>query len=54
MGYAQNRNLELPAKLKGVPERIINHEGYTLSFNKDTKCPNWVAWELTADERQWV
>lgn len=52
VGYAQTRNLELPAKLKGVPERIINHEGYTLSFNKDTKCPNWVAWELTAEETQ--
>ena len=44
------RHLELPAALKGVPERIVSHTGYTLSFNSEYNNPNWVAWELTAEE----
>ena len=31
-------------------DRIISHCGFTLSFNKATLCPDWVAWELTAGE----
>lgn len=44
------RLMELPAKLKGIPEQIITHTGYTLSYNKEHHNPNWVAWELTATE----
>ena len=44
------RKLEMPAGLHGVPERIIEHTGFTLSFNREQNNPNWVAWELTADE----
>lgn len=44
------RRLEMPARLRGVPERIIEHTGYTLSYNREHHAPNWVAWELTADE----
>ncbi|MCM1337606.1 MAG: DNA/RNA non-specific endonuclease [Candidatus Amulumruptor caecigallinarius] len=33
-----------------IPSQIKEYEGYTLSFNKDTHLPNWVAWELTAEE----
>lgn len=29
---------------------VIYHTGYTVSFNSDTKIPNWVAYELTAEE----
>ncbi len=47
-----DRLIELPAPLKGMPEQIIKHEGYTLSFNKDHCNPNWVAWELTAQETE--
>lgn len=49
-GAQTTRKLELPEKLNGVPERIIEHEGYTVSFNRETNNPNWVAWELTAEE----
>lgn len=45
-----NRKLELPARLKHTPERIVEHTGFTLSFNREHNNPNWVAWELTADE----
>lgn len=39
---------EMPAPLKGIPERIIKHVGYTVSFNREHNNPNYVAWVLTA------
>lgn len=47
---SQRRLMELPGRLRGIPERIIRHTGYTLSFNREHNAPNWVAWELTAEE----
>ncbi len=44
------RKIELPGRLKHTPERILEHTGFTLSFNREHNNPNWVAWELTADE----
>ena len=38
-----------PAPLPGVSEQIIKKKAYIVSYNKDTKIPNWVAWHLTAD-----
>lgn len=49
---SNKRLIELPGKLKGTPERIISHIGYTLSFNRVHNQPNWVAWELTKRETQ--
>lgn len=40
--------IEIPAKLSGKAEQILVREGYTASYNKDLKIPNWVAWHLTA------
>lgn len=34
----------------GMPSQTKEYEGFTLSFNRRTHLPNWVAWELTADE----
>ena len=31
-------------------EQVIEHEGYTVCYNHDWLVPNWVAYELTADE----
>ena len=39
----------LPAPIKGHSEQILNRKGYIVSYNKDTKIPNWVAWHLTKD-----
>lgn len=36
-----------PAPLSGVSELIIKKKAYIVSYNKDTKIPNWVAWHLT-------
>lgn len=43
-----SRLMELPATKQG--ETIIKHTAYTLSFNTKHNNPNWVAWELTANE----
>ena len=40
----------LPAPLKNVPEQILHRKGYTTSYNREHKIPNWVAWELTPEK----
>lgn len=45
-----SRKIEMPAALKGVPERIIMHTGYVVSFNREHNNPNYVAWDLTNRE----
>lgn len=37
----------MPASTKS---RMIDYEGFAMSFNDDMRQPNWVAWELTRDE----
>jgi len=39
--------LEMPAYSKNVPEQVIFHKGYTVSFNSSHRIPNWSAWMLT-------
>lgn len=39
----------MPASLDGVSEQILYKTAYVVSYNEDTKIPNWVAWHLTAD-----
>lgn len=39
---------------ESIPSQIKEYTGYTVSFNPQTHCPNWVAWELTADETRGV
>lgn len=39
----------MPRPLEGVSEQIIRKKSYVVSYNKDTRIPNWVAWHLTAD-----
>ena len=38
--------IEIPAKMRGTPERLLRRMAYTLSFNNETNQPNWVAWCL--------
>lgn len=42
------KNLEMPLSERG--DNVISHTGFALSFNSETNCPNWVAWELTSKE----
>lgn len=39
----------LPAPLSHLPEQILRRTGYVVSYNKDTRLPNWVAWHLIAE-----
>lgn len=32
------------------PKILINYEGYTVCYNEDNLIPNWVSYELTAEE----
>lgn len=41
---------ELPKIQSTQPEKIVHHSGYSVSFNTDWLIPNWVAYELTAEE----
>lgn len=44
------KDLEIPVSLIPRQEQIIHHKGYTVSYNKDLKIPNWVSYELTRQE----
>ena len=41
--------IEIPLPLENISEQILYRKGYTVSYNKDHKIPNWVAWHLTAE-----
>lgn len=40
--------LEMPALTS--KDELIRHDGYVISYNSRNRIPNWVAYELTADE----
>lgn len=40
-------DVKMPRK---TPSQIKQYTGFTVSFNKKTHNPNWVAWELTAEK----
>ena len=44
------KDLEIPVSSVPRQEQIIHHNGYTVSYNKDLKIPNWVSYELTRQE----
>ena len=50
LALPEGTQLELPAPLSDRPAQTIAHRGYTLSYNRDTKQANWVAWELNRDK----
>lgn len=49
LSCAQKAIIEIPAPLQDRVELILNRKGYSVSYNKDWKIPNWVAWHLTAN-----
>lgn len=44
--------LEIPISRNNPHEQIIEHVGYTLSYNSISRLANWVAYELTYEETQ--
>ena len=43
------RDLPLPSPITDRPEQILTRKAYVVSYNRDTRQPNWVAWRLTKD-----
>ena len=43
-------SIEIPRIADSRDSQIISHKGYTVSYNKSTLLPNWVAYELTNTE----
>lgn len=46
------KGVEIPQYEAARGGQIIRHVGYTISYDADFKTPQWVAWELTAQEAQ--
>ena len=47
---AKNVAYEVPRNVSlKVPEQLLHRYAYITSYNKSTRNPNWVGWELTAD-----
>ncbi len=42
--------LEIPKLLNPQDEQLLDYIGYSVSYNRKTRLPNWVAWELTREE----
>ena len=43
---AQNKNLPFQTPETSQPEIMLSKEQYLISYNKDHRSPNWVAWKL--------
>lgn len=48
----ESHRIEIPAPLHGIPEKLLYRKAYTVSYNHETRCPNWVAWHLTSEKVQ--
>ena len=46
----ENVRCEIPVSIKERAEILLEQYSYTVSYNPDLCIPNWVAWELTAEE----
>ena len=44
------RELAIPRFTRATESQTIEHTGYIVSYNQGRRNPNWVAYELTADE----
>lgn len=51
-GTAALSGIEIPELQKDAPSQILEYTGHTLSYNNETRLPNWVAYELTGEEAQ--
>ncbi len=45
-------SLDIALTLVPRTEQLIHHTGYTVSYNKEWRLPNWVGYELTRQETQ--
>ncbi len=45
---SETKDITIPRSKSIAQEQIISRLAYTLSYNKATRIPNWVAWHLTS------
>lgn len=45
--FNQPIEFDIPLPLEGISEQILYRNYYIVSYNKDNRLPNWVAWHLT-------
>lgn len=38
-----------PLQSSNTPEQFLEKSSFIASYNQQTRCPNWVAWQLTAE-----
>lgn len=50
----QIEKLEIPVFTQNRTSQVIEHTGFTVSYNEDWRIPNWVAYELTKSESDGV
>lgn len=43
------RGIDIPILNDSIPQQLLYRKAYITSYNKETRCPNWVAWKLTAE-----
>lgn len=48
--YAPTADYRLNVSSSSQPEKILEYNGFTVSYNPEFHIPNWVFWELTSDE----
>ncbi len=46
---AKEEEIEIPKLMKNGKEMILRRQSYIVSYNHETKIPNWVAWHLTSE-----
>lgn len=47
-----SKDLDFARVPEGMPEQIVEYEGFRVSFNKSNRTPNWVGWELLGSETE--
>lgn len=51
-GSVDSNPVEIPQTKSVVSEQIVKRSAYVVSYNRETKIPNWVAWHLTANHAE--
>jgi len=46
--FHESKPFDVPTIPTTLQSQILIRKGYTVSYNKETKQPNWVAWHLTS------
>lgn len=41
-----DNDILIPINIRNLPHQLLHRKAYFVSYNKDTRCPNWVAWRL--------